>query len=491
MVLDSGPIMCHIRYSTTTLKETSMGCCDLCSCDLHVSHECLFTTIELVTNRRFWKKRLSVSSWKESIRAIAPSEQKRFMLFMDLVHRACASSTPWMLCEDCSRTFPNLEQARVAAEKVRQRGSLYGKYAENQALCTVEDVKNNLVVRVIDAEGHSNAMNLATSAYENHYGITLDNNATAPQEPSSYVASEEAAQADTDQVPKNSLKDSCRSVAYNGTSDETLDWSSITPCQECDAGNPCNAIRCIRCGVSLPKVITPQPERLLTRAEAANIFSKGHLNLGFSDFAYRTTWLGWVWKLFCALCLTALAILLLLAAIVFVLDNALASIGIVVAGLVLVLGIHHLLENADIREARRDEKSAKREERAKIRAQAKVRREGARISDLIKGRADSQVAIEDILPSVLTSNHEAVAEAISLTDSMQDTDKSRLFKNLGTDAVSNILNCFTETEQITLLYHMELEQQVDVLIRFPLPRRRRLERGLHVMKEEKTEKSLD
>lgn len=328
-----------------------MGCCDLCSCDLHVSHECLFTTIEVVTNRQFWKKRLSVSSWNAFIRTIAPSEQKRFMLFMDLVHRTCASSTPWMLCEDCSRTFSNREQARVAAEKVRQRGSLYGKYAENQALCAVEDVQNNLVVRVIDTEGHSNAMNLATSVYENHY--------TTPQEPSSYVASEEAAQADTDQVPKNSLKDSCRSVAHNGISDETLDWSTIMPCQECDAGNPCNAIRCIRCGVSLPKATKPQPERLLTRAEAADIFSKGHLNLGLSDFAYRTTWLGWVWKLFCTLCLTALAILLLLAAIVFALDNALALIGIVVAGLILVLGIHHLLENPDIREARRDEKSAK------------------------------------------------------------------------------------------------------------------------------------
>ena len=48
----------------------------------------------------------------------------------------------------------------------------------------------------------------------------------------------------TSQLGKGSL--------FAAKSDQKADWSTITPCQECGAGNPGNAIDCIRCGKRLP-----------------------------------------------------------------------------------------------------------------------------------------------------------------------------------------------------------------------------------------------
>ena len=90
----------------------------------------------------------------------------------------------------------------------------------------------------------------------------------------------------------------------------------------------------------------------------------------------------------------------------------------------------------------------------------------------------SDQCLEDILPSAHTSDHEAVARAISSIDSLTDVDKARLFERKSVDFVSRVLAYLTEAEQIAIIQQIEGKRREDVLMRYSLSQRSRIKSQL-------------
>ncbi len=146
-----------------------MGNCDLCNTGLSTSDGYLFTTKELVVNQEFWKRRLSLYS---SLFKMLPTREDRVLAFLDTVHDACASKTPWLLCEECSKVSSGRESAKSDAQRLAKTGTIPAKYSGDLSLCAIREGAGSTqrIVQVRDAEGHAEAMKLAMLACESHYG---------------------------------------------------------------------------------------------------------------------------------------------------------------------------------------------------------------------------------------------------------------------------------------------------------------------------------
>lgn len=146
-----------------------MGNCDLCNCELSTVEGYVFTTKELVTSQDFWKRRLGLYG---SLLEMLPTNEARYQFFLDNVHDACASASPWLLCEECSKVSPERESAKIEAQKQAKTGVVSDKFSQDLSLCTIqgETASGQRTVMVKDSDGHVEAMRLASLAFQSHYG---------------------------------------------------------------------------------------------------------------------------------------------------------------------------------------------------------------------------------------------------------------------------------------------------------------------------------
>lgn len=129
----------------------------------------------------------------------------------------------------------------------------------------------------------------------------------------------------------------------------------------------------------------------------------------------------------------------------------------------------------DERNAKRAERNAERAERKK---QIQLNIEVERITNVIQNKIGKNKPLENILPNLRSKDYEALAKTISTIDFIKDTDKGSLFKNMTPDFIFHVLVYFTQTEQVTLLRQIEQKKREDILMRYPLSQRARLQCGL-------------
>lgn len=296
------------------------------------------------------------------------------------------------------------------------------------------------------------------------------------------IAVREVAEEAVKKMEKALPINSHQPVIYPDRLNGTADWSTIRLCHECGAGNPCNAVECIRCKKPLPQASKPTPTRHLTSAEIARILYKVGYQFPKSrkpSFGLKLwRWLyRWLLKPFCIICLVLIIILLSVAGIVLIVKNVHIIAGIIVFGLVfflLIMGVNYLIETQDLREAKRDEKYAERAKRVRRKKQTQLNIDVERITSAIKKQLDSQELLENILPNIRTKNYEAISKAVSSMDSLKDTEKGCLFNNMDPDFISHALTYFKDSEKITILQQIEPRKREDVLLRFSLPKRSQL-----------------
>ena len=92
----------------------------------------------------------------------------------------------------------------------------------------------------------------------------------------------------------------------------------------------------------------------------------------------------------------------------------------------------------------------------------------------IKRQIDHGTPVESVLTSIETRDYEVLARAVSTIDSIKDTEKGVLFKNMDTDLIFHVLSRLTEVEQIVILRQIDRSRREDILMRYPLSKRARL-----------------
>jgi hypothetical protein len=252
---------------------------------------------------------------------------------------------------------------------------------------------------------------------------------------------------------------------------EICDWSRIIPCHACGAGNPCN----------------PSSLRLTPTEIDMTLYNVGfQYQLPVSGkHSFKRKWRHRLEFFF----LISL-VLIVISSVLFALIQIVKNIDIIAAtipvALVVVLGvlalgfvwpllgkgISYLIENAAIREARREEKYKERERKNK---QIHLNKEVERITNVIKKKIEKNKPIENILPDIRTKDYEALAKTISTIDFIKDTDKGCLFKNMSPDFISKVLVYFSEANEIAILRQIEPEKRKGILFRCSLSKRNRIE----------------
>ena len=272
---------------------------------------------------------------------------------------------------------------------------------------------------------------------------------------------------------------------------EKTDWSKIIACHACGAGNPINATECIKCKNKLflpeqhvpmkPHVSQKDLEERKARISAIARFRPRTTAVISLDLTQASSKKKWWQKLLIAcliICSVSIVILLLIVGSILVVTN-IYKIAVFILAMLLFGGlafvINYLIENADIREAKRDERNAKQAKKEMGKKQIHLDMEVERITNVIRKKVEKNKPLENILPNIRTKDYEALAKAISTIDFIKDTDKGCLFKNMSPDFISKVLANFSEADEITILWQIEPEKRQDVLFRCSLSKRNRLE----------------
>lgn len=317
----------------------------------------------------------------------------------------------------------------------------------------------------------------------------------------------------------------------NLQTNEIYGWSNVVLCQECGVSNPVNATECIQCKKKLllpEQHVLAKPQISQTDIEERNAristadgegtqrcpvrkispkkypspyqhpIVKSHIlakekALKFieehekdkkrvmEDLSKASSKKKWWQQLLIAcfiICLVSLTIPLLLAGSILVVTNIYKIALFVLAILLfagLVIAINFLIKNTDKWEAYRDERNAKLAKKEMEKKQAHLNMEVERITNVIRKKVEKNKPLENILPNVRAKNYEAVAKAISSIDFIKNIDKGRLFENMNPDLISKFLTYLSETEEITLLRQIEPGKRKDILFRYSLSKRTRIE----------------